>query len=70
MGCPRIARVTSSEVMVSTSKNNLKGIGYQIGYLGYKTYTRDSLSYFDLLLSLHVTNAFKRCSVLAIWSGL
>ena len=46
LGCPRIARVTSSEELGTMSKNTSSGIAW----LGYKAYIEDSLSYLDILV--------------------
>ena len=46
LGCPRIARVTSSEELGTRSKNTSRGIAY----LGYDAYIGDSLSNLDILV--------------------
>ena len=46
LGCPRIARVTSSEELGTRSKNTSRGIAW----LGYNAYIGDSLSNLDILV--------------------
>ena len=46
LGCPCIARVTSSEELGTRSKNTSKGIAW----LGYNAYIGDSLSNLDILV--------------------
>ena len=53
LGCPRNARVISTEELGTMSKNNIRGI------IGYEVDIGDSLSYLDLLLH-EISNEISR----------